>query len=51
MLKNRARIHNDLGKSEIHSKKVGYNSIETSTNYCTLAGIMDYINTVQRKIN
>lgn len=51
LLENRVRIHNDLGKLETHSEKVGCNSIETSANYCTLAGIMNYINTVQRKIN
>lgn len=51
LLENRVRIHNDPGKFEIHSEKVACNSIETSTNSCTLAAIMDYINTVQRKIN
>lgn len=34
-----------------YAEKVGCNSIETSANYCTLAGITDYINTVQRKVN
>lgn len=51
LLENRIRICNDLGKLEIHTRKVRCNSIETSANYCTLAAIISDINTVQRKIN
>lgn len=51
LLENKVRIHNDLGKLEIHSEKVECNSVGTRANYRTLAGIMDYRNTVQRKIN